>query len=121
STTVFPGLPERLEVSGTGGTLVVENGRLIMRELVAERGEVGSYGQKAKAGAEASERTGAADPAAISQSAHASQFADFLAAIEEGRQPLVTGQEGRNALEVVCAVYESSRRNETVTLPLPAD
>ena len=47
---------------------------------------------------------------------HAAQIADLLAAIEEGREPAVDGQAGRDALEIVCAVYESARTGRAVRL-----
>jgi predicted dehydrogenase len=49
-------------------------------------------------------------------SGHAAQLADLLAAIDEGRPPAVDGEAGRAALEIVCAVYESSRSGRTVRL-----
>jgi predicted dehydrogenase len=58
----------------------------------------------------------AADPAAIGTSGHAAQIADLLAAIDEGREPSVTGQDGRDALELASAVYESAREGRTVVL-----
>jgi predicted dehydrogenase len=51
---------------------------------------------------------------------HAAQIADLLTAVEEGREPLVTGRSGRDALEVVCAVYESAREGRPVVLPAAA-
>lgn len=121
STAVFPGFRERLEVSGTGGTVVVEDGRIVLRELLAEHDEVGMYGSRmAEAGAAetAGASSGASDPAAITNDAHAAQVADLLGAIDEDREPAVTGADGRNVLELVLAVYESARRNAPVTLPL---
>ena len=50
---------------------------------------------------------------------HAVQIQDFLRAIVEGRQPLVTGEEGRKGLELMLAIYESSRTGQPVKLPLP--
>ena len=58
----------------------------------------------------------AADPAAIGHQAHAKQFADVLAAINEGRKPLIDGYEGRKSVEVICAVYESAKKGERVKL-----
>ena len=58
----------------------------------------------------------AADPAAIEVASHAAQIADLLAAIEEGRAPAVDGQAGRDALEIVRAVYSSARTGRTVRL-----
>ncbi|HMH90732.1 MAG TPA: Gfo/Idh/MocA family oxidoreductase, partial [Streptosporangiaceae bacterium] len=58
----------------------------------------------------------AADPAAIEVASHAAQIADLLAAVEEGRAPAVDGPAGRDALEIVRAVYESARTGAPVRL-----
>ena len=58
----------------------------------------------------------AADPAAVEVASHAAQLADLLAAVREGREPAVSGQAGRDTLEIVCAVYESARTGQTVFL-----
>jgi predicted dehydrogenase len=39
---------------------------------------------------------------------------DFVAAIRERRQPLVSGSEARRALAVVLAIYESAREGKPV-------
>lgn len=46
------------------------------------------------------------------------QIQDFLAALEEGREPLSNGVEGRRTVELFTAVYRSSRDNKPVKLPL---
>jgi predicted dehydrogenase len=118
STAVFPGFRERLEISGTEGTVVVEDGEIVVRELAVERGEAGSYGAHVTAGVPVHAASAAADPAGISNDSHAKQVADLLAAVENERQPLVGGEDARSALELVLAVYESARRNAPVRLPL---
>jgi len=114
STAAYPGFPQRLEVTGTDGTVIVEDGRIVRRAFgpgarAAGNGGDGVDGGEAGAGA-------AADPAAIDVASHAAQLADLLAAIGEGREPAVSGQDGRDALEIVCAVYESARTGRTVPL-----
>jgi predicted dehydrogenase len=47
---------------------------------------------------------------------HAAQIADLLTAIEQGREPSVTGRDGRDTLEVVLAVYQSAREGRPVVL-----
>jgi UDP-N-acetyl-2-amino-2-deoxyglucuronate dehydrogenase len=120
STAIYPGLPERLEVTGTGGTVIVESGALRACELKDEKGETSPYGGKLAADRAAAEEGGAADPAAISHAGHRAQIADFLEAIETGRPPLVTGEEARKPLELILAVYRSAREGREVTLPLAA-
>ena len=45
-------------------------------------------------------------------------IADMAEAIKEDRDPYVTAQDGRDALETVLAVYLSSKTGQPVTLPL---
>jgi UDP-N-acetyl-2-amino-2-deoxyglucuronate dehydrogenase len=47
---------------------------------------------------------------------HTQQLADFVEAIRENRDPAVTGREGRKALRIIAAIYESSRTGVTVRL-----
>ena len=118
STAVYPGLPERLEISGTEGTAIVEAGKIKVWEFKDEKGEVGAYGAKLKSDDAAAPATGAADPAAISWAGHRDQMVDLLAAIEEGREPAINGEEARKPLEVILAIYESARTGQEVRLPL---
>jgi predicted dehydrogenase len=51
---------------------------------------------------------------------HALQIQDFLQALLEKRQPAVTGAEGRKSLEIILAIYESSRTGRPIPLPMSA-
>jgi UDP-N-acetyl-2-amino-2-deoxyglucuronate dehydrogenase len=108
TTAAYPGFPERLEVSGTGGSVIVEAGAIRSEELADEKGDVGAYGGKASP-APPPAATAAADPAALAGEAHRAQLADFLAALDSGGQPLVTGDEARADVAVIRAVYDSAR------------
>jgi UDP-N-acetyl-2-amino-2-deoxyglucuronate dehydrogenase len=113
STAVIPGFAQRLEITGTDGTVVVEDGAIVRGASGARPGP--APGPATEPAAPADPAT-AADPAALATSGHAAQIADLLAAIEENRAPSVTGEDGRDALEIVTAVYESAREGRTVTL-----
>ena len=119
STAAYPGFPQRLEITGTDGTVIVEDGRIVRRAFGAQA-TAGDPGEDADPGAGAVGALGghgaAADPAAIEVASHAAQIADLLAAVEEGRAPAVDGQAGRDALEIVRAVYESARTGAPVGL-----
>lgn len=58
----------------------------------------------------------AADPRATSTENHARIAADFVAAVREGRDPLVTGEDALPSLEVVRAAYTAARSHTTVSL-----
>ena len=49
---------------------------------------------------------------------HTSLFADVIEAIKEDRAPYVDGVAGRNALEMVLAIYKSQKEGVPVRLPL---
>lgn len=49
---------------------------------------------------------------------HASLFADMMEAIEQNRKPYVDAVAGRNALEMVLAIYKSQKTGAPVKLPL---
>lgn len=117
STAVYPGLPERIEISGTGGTVVIEAGEVKVWQFKDEQGEVGAYGAKLKASAPAA-ATGSADPAAIGWAGHRAQMIDLLDAIANDRAPAISGEDARKPLEIILAIYESARTGREVTLPL---
>ncbi len=52
---------------------------------------------------------------------HALQIADFVAAIEENRAPLVTGEDGRRTVELFTALYRSQRDHAPLDFPLRAE
>ena len=49
---------------------------------------------------------------------HTSLFADVIAAIEQNRAPYVDAIAGRNALEMILAIYQSATAGKPVKLPL---
>jgi predicted dehydrogenase len=59
---------------------------------------------------------GSSNPAAISHVGHARQLADFVKAIETGGKPMVDGREGRKAVEVILAIYQSAATGRVVEL-----
>jgi UDP-N-acetyl-2-amino-2-deoxyglucuronate dehydrogenase len=114
STAVYPGFSQRLEITGTEGTVIVEDGKIVSRALRGgPPGPGGPPGQE-----EAPEAAdAAADPGGIDPASHAAQIADLLRAIGQGRQPSVTAESARDTLEIVCAVYQSARDGRTVVIP----
>ena len=110
STAAFPGFPQRLEITGTNGTVTVADGRIVGRALAADPGPASPDGSADADG------SAAADPAALDIASHAAQLADLLDAIDAGREPAVSGRDGRDTLEIVLAVYESSRAGRPVRL-----
>ncbi|MFQ7348685.1 MAG: Gfo/Idh/MocA family protein [Anaerococcus vaginalis] len=49
---------------------------------------------------------------------HTSLFKDMIKAIQDDRDPYITAVDGKNALEIVLAIYKSSFSGKSVKLPL---
>ena len=95
--------------------MVIEDGEIIRCELSAGSSEPGMRGSLTARGG--GPLAAATTPAGLSAASHAAQISDLLDAIDQGRAPSVTGEDGRAALEVVRAVYESARDGRTVQVP----
>ena len=48
---------------------------------------------------------------------HALQIDDFLLSIREGRDPAVTGADGRAVVEMTDAIYRSQREGRSIRIP----
>jgi len=121
STAAYPGFDQRLEITGTNGTVVVSNGAITRRALANDRLTEPAGVTPATAVTPATEPTAAANPAGIDPSSHAAQIADLLAAIDNGHQPAVTAESARATLQVICSVYESARTGRPVAVPQPGE
>lgn len=49
------------------------------------------------------------------------EMAHFVDCIENGKQPMLSGEDGRAVLEIICAAYESARTGRRVRLPFATD
>jgi predicted dehydrogenase len=58
------------------------------------------------------------DPPTVYGFGHSALYADFLEALEEDREPLVSGARGKKALEIILAIYKSQKTGKPVDLPL---
>lgn len=112
STAFWPGYTERVELHGTKGTAIISGDRLTSWDVLDD----GEANQRDPAPVAHDVASGSSDPMAISLTSFERQFEDFAEAIRDHREPLVSGEEGYRALEVVLGVYRSCRENSPVTL-----
>jgi predicted dehydrogenase len=108
ATAFWPGYTERTEFHGTKGTAIVSGDKLTAWDVRDDSGEAPPLAQNVA--------SGSSDPMAISLEPFERQFLDFGEAIRAGRPPLVSGEDGYRALEIVDAIYRSCRTGEKVTL-----
>jgi UDP-N-acetyl-2-amino-2-deoxyglucuronate dehydrogenase len=106
STAFWPGYPERIEIHGTKGTAVVTGDRLTTWDVQDDVGDPAPVSRDVA--------SGASDPMAISLEPFEQQFLDFADAIRTARSPLISGEEGYQALQLVDAIYRSCRTGARV-------
>mgnify|MGYP005859195879 CR=1 FL=1 len=109
STAFWPGFTERIEIHGTKGSAIITGDKLTTWQVQGDRGEDAPL-------AGPSDESGASDPMAIPIENLKRGFADFARAVETGERPLIDGEEGYRALQIVLGVYESAREGRTVRL-----
>jgi predicted dehydrogenase len=119
TTAAYPGYLKRIEIHGSAGSAVLEEEDLktwdFARPQKEDRAVLAAMKKRKSSGG------GASDPAAIGHQGHAKQFADFVAAVRNGRRPAIDGHEGRRSVEIVLAVYKAAETGKTVKLPLGGD
>jgi predicted dehydrogenase len=57
------------------------------------------------------------DPPTVYGFGHAALFKNFIDSIETDREPLVSGENGKKALEIILAIYKSQKTGKPVDLP----
>ena len=115
STAIYHGHPARVEVHGTEGSAVLEDGKLTFWEFKKRKPIDKNIEATLKGESELG--SGAGDPlAALKIEGHARQIKDFTQAIQKGKRPLVEGSEGRVAVSVIEAIYKSAKTGKAVTL-----
>jgi UDP-N-acetyl-2-amino-2-deoxyglucuronate dehydrogenase len=65
--------------------------------------------------------TAATNPSSVYGFGHAGYYRNVLAVLRGEAQPETDGREGRKSLELILGIYESSRLDRSVPLPLSAD
>jgi UDP-N-acetyl-2-amino-2-deoxyglucuronate dehydrogenase len=114
TTSVHPGYPKTIAVHGDRGSAVIEQEDVLRWDFDPATPDDAAVKERfaAKVGASG----GAADPKSISHEGHRRQLADFVEAIRTGRPPRVDGREGRKAVALIEAAYESQRTGRAVKL-----
>jgi UDP-N-acetyl-2-amino-2-deoxyglucuronate dehydrogenase len=107
TTAAWPGFLKRIEVSGVAGSAIMDEEDLVFWRFKDESPEDQELRSRLARGTATG--GGAADPSAIGYHGHRLQFEDVIAAIREGRAPLVDGIEARRAVEIIEAIYRSAR------------
>ena len=106
TTVAYPGFPERIELACRDATAVIEGETLEVR--YKDSRHVRETGGE--------NRSGGADPMAFSHEAHKALVSDFLDALDEGREPMVSGREALRVQVLIEAILESAATGRAVEI-----
>lgn len=113
ATSAYPGYSRRIELTGSEGTIILEDNQIVAVDLRNPGDDVVSPQPSSKGD---STNQSATSPVVSDVSGHRRILEDFLRAIETDGKPVCDGYEGRRSVELVQAIYESSRTGEPVML-----
>ena len=102
ATSIYPGYPRRIELTGSEGTMILEQDRLI--EAQFRRGNSASILIE---GLDAN--SSASSPVVSDHRAHQAVLEDFIRAIETDSLPACGGHEGRRSLALIESIYRCCR------------
>jgi predicted dehydrogenase len=112
ATSCWPGEPARVELRGSQGTIILEEGRISTWQLADASPEE----EAEMLALETKQGSGSADPMGISYEKHRRQILDMISAIQNDHEPVVPGAEARKAVEIILAIYESAKAQQPVSL-----
>ncbi len=107
TTLSYKGFPERVDISGTKGS------GMLVGDHLEHFTTLEPYEDAAASGTgQASDDDPAAkanDPTAIGTEGHVSNIRDFIHAVREGREPLVSATEARRAVNLLNLIYKAAK------------
>ena len=104
------GLPASIHICGDKGSIMMVDDKFSIWDL--KESEFGDDEILEKYGLESSKTgAGAADPKAIDFMWHQRNFENALNALGSNEKPEIDGKEGRRAVELICAIYESIKQD----------
>ena len=102
TTAALPGYPRRIEITGTGGTVILEQDHIVAIDVRNPPAGIG-------VSAPSHDRENNSSPVVGDFRGHQVIFEDFLSAIRENRTPMCDGREGRRSLALVERIYEAAK------------
>lgn len=113
ATSCNPGEETRLELHGEKGTIILTD-EGIKRWAVARGNK--HLAEDEELAPQEKRAHGVSDPRAISAEGHVALVRDFVDAIKNDREPMISGESARKPVELILAIYESARTGREVTL-----
>ncbi|MBV9852475.1 MAG: Gfo/Idh/MocA family oxidoreductase [Armatimonadetes bacterium] len=109
TTLSYEGFPERIDVSGTTGSAMLVGDHLAHFHTREPFEEDAAAQEPSEAESGDTGAAKASDPAALSGDGHLGNVRDFVLAVHEKRQPLVSAQEARHAVNLLNMIYQKAQ------------
>ena len=103
TTSVSPGYPRCFTICGTDGSIILEEDSILKWDIPNEDFE-----------SESAKNNSFADPAAISFTCHKAQIQNLINHLETCEEILIDANEGKRSVELICAIYKSSKTGEKI-------
>jgi predicted dehydrogenase len=107
ATSAYPGYARRIEITGSEGTAILEGDELVAVDVC---------GKPSERQPTAARPENAASPVVSDATAHQRVVEDFIAAFRNRGKPRCDGPEGRRSVELIEAIYQSSRSGKPIEL-----
>jgi len=111
STAAYPGWSRRIEICGEHGAVRLDDDTITKWDFRDSQPEDEAI---RRAAADTAMGSGASDPKAISHQGHLRQIQDLVNHLRAGTPLGINGPEARNAVSLICALYESARTGRAV-------
>ena len=114
TSSAWPGFPARVEISGTAGTVIYSDGRLIVWQFADEKTQDKKIREQFN---QPQLSSGASDPNAIDFQGHQRNFTAFIKAIETNTPYCLDGPEARKSVQLILAIYQSAKEQKMIAIP----
>jgi UDP-N-acetyl-2-amino-2-deoxyglucuronate dehydrogenase len=106
ATSIFPGYPRRIELTGSEGTAILEHDGLI--EVRLRRGGTASALTE-----NLDQNPSSSSPVVSDHRAHQAIFEDFIRAVETNTRPACDGSDGLRSLALIESIYKSCSQSNS--------
>ena len=102
TTAAYPGYPRRVEITGSEGTVIMEDDRIVASNLRASKGSTPPHSIRDE---------GAASHVVNDVRGHKAILEDFIHAVEHNGTPACDAREGRKSIALIERIYGTARNS----------
>jgi len=114
ATSTYPGFSAKFSLHGENGGIIVEDDRVIDFKFKEKYpGDETLFGDESN-----QVNAGASTNIVTNYELHKRQLTSIISSLRQGKEPEISGNEARKAVEIIEAIYRSASEKKLITLPL---